>query len=481
MRRREFFAVVGGVLAAGAGRASAEGRGIRAVLVDRDGTPLAGESVTVLTPGGGVIVCEGATDACGRLDLLPRGHLPDGEYKLRLHDSARLYALAPTTRGQSAPVVNVQNRPAQRPSFSRRFPDFRGNQRRSGRKFLEETRSLPLSPAVARAGAPNREDAVFAEIMAGNVPSWTERWREIDLKGVDPKSSQVIEGKVWVMPDYLSIGTDLVIANGRVKPGNEYVRMAMSAFTAQKIANAFALMLPTEKVTDAVFDKADVKLRGLWIHPTPGRMQNNERCCWLEDIIEGFTAQDCTWHGAGKHVFADYDEGQYTRDRVGRGMAQEATMGLTAPRGRLVAGHKKDIVVWWPVKNGNFDPTYFHRSWLENDALAFTGWNINAASKPPGNWARRARTLACNIPPGVVCPPHLPRCSCAGVDHHAGYCDASHGLRLMWPEIQIDGQLRRVMDVLYDTKLAYAINNEGPVPRGRKIQYNLPPPPGYPS
>jgi hypothetical protein len=37
------------------------------------------------------------------------------------------------------------------------------------------------------------------------------------------------------------------------------------------------------------------------------------------------------------------------------------------------------------------------------------------------------------------------------------------------------------MDVLYDPQLAYVINNDGPVPRGKGIQYKVPAPPGFPS
>jgi hypothetical protein len=449
MQRRELFAVLGGLVAAGAGRAAAhEGtRRLRARLVDRNGAPLPLEPVRVHSPGGALLY-EGATDGEGRLDLRSRSHLPDGPYGLRVEGSALLYALAPTGRGQSAPTVCVCSKPQQRPSFTTRFPVNRATNRLGGRQFLEKTDKLPISPAKGNAGKPNREDEVFAQIASGNVPSWTEHWREIKLKHCDARGNVVLCGSAWVMPDYLSIGRDLFVENGRVKPGHDYVRMPISGFTAQKIANMFALMLPTEKVVDAVFEQADVKLMGIGLDPpgTLGQM-GNKRFCYHEDLIEGFGANDCAWHKAhSRDEYADTWSGRTA-------LLAPRTLGLTRPRGQLlVAGHKKDVVVWWPVAMGK-------KLWLEEDYLMFTGFNL-FAKPPPQNWIRRAKD--------------------AGY-HKAGYCDYSHGVRLMWPEVSVEGKLKRVMDVLYDPKEAFLLNTDGPVPRGRSIQYKVPATAGFPS
>jgi hypothetical protein len=469
MQRREFFGFLGGLAVAGAARGSVgDGsseaqRGLRALLVDRNGQPLPHEPVRVLAPGGGPVIYSGATDAEGHLALRARGHLPDGEYGILLADSSRAHPVRPTAPGQCAPAVRVNGRPEQRPQFTRRFPILPDSPARlGGRQFLKETAGLPISPnplicwpgqvrpdpSRCPAGRPNREDRVFEEIARkGNVPDWTESWREIRLSHTDSRTGQTICGKVWVMPDYLSIGRALRVERGRVVSNHDYVRMPMSGYTAQKIANMYALMLPTEKVVDAVFEQADVQLQGAGLLPD-GMMNHNQRFCVHEDLIEGFPAQDCTWHPRTGSEANGWDRSPLIATR---------TLTLQRPRGQLIAGHKKDVVVWWPLGGGD--------KWMDGEWLMFTGWNMqfggNGRPLPrPGNWMRRAKDVG---------------------KHFAGYCDYSHGVRLMWPEMTVEGELKRVVDVLYDPKLAFLINNEGSPPRGRLPGYRIPAPREYKS
>ncbi|MFN7135102.1 MAG: hypothetical protein ACK4N5_23705, partial [Myxococcales bacterium] len=98
-----------------------------------------------------------------------------------------------------------------------------------------------------------------------------------------------------VMPDYLAIGSD-----------DDQVRIPMNPLTAQRIADAFGMSLPTRLVVDAVYANAEVKLPPRPM--TPGaQMMSNAYFAQHDATIDGQLA------------------------------------GRTP--GALVAGHKKDVVL----------------------------------------------------------------------------------------------------------------------------------------
>jgi hypothetical protein len=74
-----------------------------------------------------------------------------------------------------------------------------------------------------------REDAIARELINGNFPDFLLHWEAVD---VDDGAG--LKGRVWVMPDYLSIGND-----------QDWVYIPMSAPTAQRVADALKCVLPT--------------------------------------------------------------------------------------------------------------------------------------------------------------------------------------------------------------------------------------------
>jgi hypothetical protein len=157
----------------------------------------------------------------------------------------------------------------------------------TGSEFLARTAALTK---------PERESAILDELRRGNVPSFLRKLKPIRLASRFGNGERH-EGIVWVMPDYLAIGSD-----------EDFVRIPMSLPVAEKLACELGYVLPTRKLVDAVYEQADVKLvpRPLPYGPA---METNEFYARSQGIIEE----------------------QLARRR--------------AKRGALVAGHKKDLVV----------------------------------------------------------------------------------------------------------------------------------------
>ncbi len=89
-----------------------------------------------------------------------------------------------------------------------------------------------------------REQAILAEIMEGNLPDFLKKLKSVQLvhKFEDHKT---IRATIFVMPDYLSIGSD-----------NDFLLMPMSLNTAIDIASRFGFVLPTKKMVDAIFNQS---------------------------------------------------------------------------------------------------------------------------------------------------------------------------------------------------------------------------------
>ncbi len=133
-----------------------------------------------------------------------------------------------------------------------------------------------------------REAAILAELASGNVPSFLRHPVPVKLAG---GSSLVI---VNVMPDYLAIGSD-----------QDFLRVPMTPMTAQRIADAYGYMLPTQKIVDETYKQASVKL-------TPKPLPSGPQQTGAEYFVKhnGIIGRQYAMHG-----------------------------------GALVAGHKKDIVL----------------------------------------------------------------------------------------------------------------------------------------
>lgn len=243
----------------------------------------------------------------------------------------------------------------------RRIPD-RPSTAPIGAAFISQIKNLPNE---------DREKAIFAEVEKGNMPSFLKRFKPIHLTLQQP-GKKPINATIWVSPDYVSVGSD-----------KNYVRVPMNPVTAQKIADKFGCMLPTTKLVDAIYEQADLKLS-----PKPMK-------------------------AGSSMVSTDY----FWRHNI----TIESQLAGSAP-GKLIAGHKKDVVVTNKLK-------------VQPTRVAIYGWHT-AAKRP--------------IQP-------------LSLVHGYRYADYSHGIRLVSQYMQIDGKAVIASEILKDPSLAGLLSNEGAV------------------
>lgn len=165
-------------------------------------------------------------------------------------------------------------------------------------KWVQPAAGIPPRPADAIGGAAffariasmppaDREAAVVAELLRGNLPDFLRTFHPVTVK--TEKHTATFE----VMPDYLAVGSDA-----------DFVRVPITPATACRVAEVFGCALPTRKVVDEVYRAAAVKLDP---RPLTERREAADTFLAHHRLIEG--------------------------QRAGH------------PLGRLVAGVKKDVVV----------------------------------------------------------------------------------------------------------------------------------------
>jgi hypothetical protein len=110
------------------------------------------------------------------------------------------------------------------------------------------TRRIPLrkpnavsgsafAASVRHVDSATRERAILREIGEGNIPSFLRTLSPVEL--TDHSGAPTT---IFVMPDYLAIGSDA-----------DYLRIPMNLATATAIADAFGFLLPTRKMVNAIY------------------------------------------------------------------------------------------------------------------------------------------------------------------------------------------------------------------------------------
>lgn len=163
----------------------------------------------------------------------------------------------------------------------------------SGSAFMKRTEGM--NPA-------QREEAILTEILAGNIPSFLKNFKEIEVSQ-KLKDGRVHSIKYKVMPDYLAIGSD-----------SDFVRMPMSPLAAQVIAEKFNCILPTTRMVDDIYRKAQTTM-------LPQPMSGGQYKNWQARMT--------------KNEF--YVEHQRLVETQCQKRAHQ--------NGMLIAGHKKDVVI----------------------------------------------------------------------------------------------------------------------------------------
>lgn len=94
-----------------------------------------------------------------------------------------------------------------------------------------------------------RDSFAVKEILSGNMPSFLKKFIPINVQIKDSISGKILKATYYVGPDYLSIGTN-----------DDWARINITPYAAQKIADSFNCFLPTKKMVDDIYKTAKVKL-----------------------------------------------------------------------------------------------------------------------------------------------------------------------------------------------------------------------------
>ena len=254
---------------------------------------------------------------------------------------------------------------------------------------------IPARPTDAKPGSAlmtdwmdmdqkTREPLILAELEKGNIPGFLRRLKQVVVGFTEPDGTRH-SAAFWVMPDYLAVGND-----------DDWVRVPLMAKTAQKIADKYCMLLPTAKMVESIFQKADIQLVAKTRWPvestTKAYKEHNET---IQDELDK------------KHPYS---------------------------RGRLIAGHKKDVVIT-------------DRSWENRDGVPFYGFYDG--NKQP----IQARKGAL----GQATLGHTK-------ERNPNHVDYSHGVRLVANQAQVDGQPMSMEKLLKDSvlfQLVYADEIKG--------------------
>ncbi|MCP9291961.1 hypothetical protein [Gracilimonas sediminicola] len=232
------------------------------------------------------------------------------------------------------------------------------SQTKTGSDFLKQTASFDYKP---------RQQEAVSWILEGNVPSF--------LRGLIPVQFRNDRGetaKIWVTADYMSIGTN-----------EDFIRIPLSKPSSREIARATNMYLPTSVMVDSIYAKAHTRLNPIPMKPGE-QMRSN-----------------------------DY----YRRHNK---MIEEQLAGVE--NGRLVAGHKKDVVIT-------------NRLTQQGGRVAIYGWHY------------------------AVDDPIQP----LSTVHTEDYEDYSHGLRLVYPVAEVNGVLVELKKLMNQPEWNSTFTREGTI------------------
>ena len=96
-----------------------------------------------------------------------------------------------------------------------------------------------------------REAAIAREIIRGNVPHFWRKFESVSAESPDA-DGQTHKIAFRVSPDYLAVGSD-----------EDFVRVPLTPYIAQHIADMVGCVLPTRKMVDDIYQHTDSKLAPL--------------------------------------------------------------------------------------------------------------------------------------------------------------------------------------------------------------------------
>ncbi|MBC5784501.1 M15 family metallopeptidase [Ramlibacter sp. USB13] len=194
---------------------------------------------------------------------------------------------------------------------------------------------------------------------------------------------------------------------------SDNVRIPMDPVTAQRVADFFECLLPTARMVEQVYQAAPTKLA----------------------FIEG------NYAGTSRAKLQDATSEYLVHSR-------KIDAQLRRPPTILTAGHKKELVI--------------SRNYIHPRKDKETG-----EVKPAATLAFYGAFTAAGVPYQAPRSNGQVMRGWPSFAHGPGFVDYSHGVRLVWPTMKVDGATRTVADVLKDPQLSTLIAAEGPIPNPR--------------
>lgn len=224
-----------------------------------------------------------------------------------------------------------------------------------------------------------REAEAVKEILSGNVPSFSRTLKPLRIsQTIDGKSFELV---YYTICDYMAIGSDV-----------DYFYIPMAPSTAQYLADKLLCSLPTSKLVDHIYACSELTLSPQPIPPS-----------------DTMTTVAVFW----QHM-----------DSIKHQISQ---LGTDRSETRIVAGHKKDII----ISNKIYDPESPH------ERVVIYGWH--------------------------TAPAHPIQPAYNG--HLASWVDYSHGVRYISRFAFLNDQPVTVEDILTDPLLAGLLSIEGMIQR----------------
>jgi len=267
-----------------------------------------------------------------------------------------------------------------------------------------------------------------SDFAATYGPKGYAAWEAAALDLVTSGAQQVPS----VVPVVLSDGQHtLVVAASEdvfaIGEGDDRLRLPLLPATAQRIADAWDMLLPTKLLSTAIGlpsrPGAPVPVQGPVLHLTPitapelpSRRQNS---------------------GASMSQFLEHSQA------IDRQLARLNYQGAG-----LVTGHKKDLVVGRIVRPGR---------------VIIYGWFWSATDGSKDPFTVHGPYLTDNLKASQPIQPYSDA-------HHDQYVDYSHGVRLISRRAALDGQDVDLEEILKDPTYSYLATDEGP---GQPTRYPL--------
>lgn len=246
--------------------------------------------------------------------------------------------------------------------------------------------------------------------MIKDFPATFSKEREnLILDIVKNQQSRLSFKWITLISEYKNHKAEFLVMNDALKVDG--IRINLTAYTEQLIADEFGALLLTAKLSDLIWHRADIRINPC-IRPLSTTTQS--MIDHSKDIDKQIIGQDIS--------------------------------------NKLISTAGKD----WILSIGLAKPR------IQNQACNH-GWHFEGSSY---------RGIKGNINPSLLKNPKTGQywklIQPSSYHHNYSHCDSSQTCRLVARDCKVDGQVRDLIDILKDRELSYLASHEGPLPLVRQ-------------